>query len=77
MIDPNRLPPGIVLSPITPTSFSPLLSNPRLATDPPYERMVLISSRVHNAERVAASVLPNVAFVVYDWKNFTMQELLR
>jgi hypothetical protein len=64
MLESNRLPPGIVLSPIVPTTFNPLLSNPRLATDPPYERLVLISSRVHNAERVAASVLPNVAYVV-------------
>ena len=26
--------------------------------------------------RVAAAALPNVAVVVYDWKNFTFQELV-
>lgn len=77
MTDPNRLPPGIALAAVVPPSYSPLLSNPRLASEPPYERLVLISSRVHNPERVAASVLPSVAYIVYDWKNFTLQELLR
>ncbi|KXZ49193.1 hypothetical protein GPECTOR_22g783 [Gonium pectorale] len=75
--DPQRLPPGIVLAPVTPPLYSPLMSNPRLANEPPYERLVLISSRVHNSDKVARAVLPNVAYVVYDWKNFTLQELLR
>ncbi|EFJ49749.1 hypothetical protein VOLCADRAFT_89515 [Volvox carteri f. nagariensis] len=75
--DPPRLPPGIMLAPLTPPLYSPLVSNPRLATEPPYERLVLISSRVHNPDMVARAVLPNVAYVVYDWKNFTLQELLR
>jgi hypothetical protein len=26
---------------------------------------------------VAAAALPNVAVVVYDWKNFTFQEVVR
>lgn len=50
--EPQRLPPGIVLSPVVPPVFAPVLSNPRLPTEPPYERLVLISSRVHNAEQV-------------------------
>ncbi|GFR52147.1 hypothetical protein Agub_g14662 [Astrephomene gubernaculifera] len=75
--DPQRLPPGIVLAPLPPVSYSPLVSNPRLPGEPPYERLVLISSRVHQADRVARAVLPNVAYVVYDWKNFTLQELIR
>ncbi|GIL75161.1 hypothetical protein Vretimale_7844 [Volvox reticuliferus] len=75
--DPQRLPPGIMLAPLTPPLYSPLVSNPRLDTEPPYERLVLISSRVHKPDMVARAVLPNVAYVVYDWKNFTLQELLR
>ncbi|GIL51045.1 hypothetical protein Vafri_7151 [Volvox africanus] len=75
--DPQRLPPGIMLAPLTPPLYSPLVSNPRLDTEPPYERLVLISSRVHNPDMVARAVLPNVAYIVYDWKNFTLQELLR
>ncbi|GLI62112.1 hypothetical protein VaNZ11_004645 [Volvox africanus] len=75
--DPQRLPPGIMLAPLTPPLYSPLISNPRLDTEPPYERLVLISSRVHKPDMVARAVLPNVAYIVYDWKNFTLQELLR
>ncbi|KAG2482802.1 hypothetical protein HYH03_018292 [Edaphochlamys debaryana] len=73
----QQLPPGIMLAPVVPPFYNPLFSNPRLATDPPYERMALISSRVANADQVAHAVLPNVAYVVYDWKNYTLQELLR
>eukprot|EP00198_Chlamydomonas_reinhardtii_P001931 XP_001691267.1 predicted protein [Chlamydomonas reinhardtii] len=75
--NPQALPPGIVLAPVTPPTFNALFSNPRLASEPPYERLVLLSSRVHNVELVARAVLPNVAYVAYDWKNFTLQELLR
>ncbi|KAG2428984.1 hypothetical protein HXX76_011228 [Chlamydomonas incerta] len=75
--NPQALPPGIVLAPVTPPTFNALLSNPRMANEPPYERLVLLSSRVHNVEMVAQAVLPNVAYVAYDWKNFTLQELLR
>ncbi|GLC66131.1 hypothetical protein PLESTF_000388200 [Pleodorina starrii] len=75
--DPQRLPPGIMLAALTPPVYAPLVSNPRLASEPPYCRLVLISSRVHNPEMVARAVLPDVAYVVYDWKNFTLQELLR
>ncbi len=71
--NPQALPPGIVLAPVTPPTFNALFSNPRLATEPPYERLVLMSSRVHNVELVARAVLPNVAYVAYDWKNFTLQ----
>ena len=27
--------------------------------------------------QLASAVLPNVAVIVYDWKNFTFQELVR
>ena len=60
-----------------PLNFQPFASNPRPAGAPPYERLLLISSRVNDPMRVAAAALPNVAVVVYDWKNFTFQELVR
>ncbi len=109
-------PPGIMLSPSVPATFTPFCSAPRAAPAPPYERLVLISSRVHQPMKVrlrplgllcallpsrprhrlqatasqpmhtpqlvakhpqvAEAALPNVGVVVYDWKNFTLQELV-
>ena len=70
------LPPGIALASQVPLNFQPYASNPRPAGAPPYERLLLISSRVNDPMRVAAAALPNVAVVVYDWKTFTFQELV-
>lgn len=73
----GALPPGAVLNSHPPAVFTPFVSNPRPLGSNAYERMVLISSLVHNPMQIATSVLPNVAVVVYDWKNFTFQELAR
>ncbi|KAL6755360.1 hypothetical protein V8C86DRAFT_2679704 [Haematococcus lacustris] len=70
-------PPGIMLAPSLPTSFVPFVSNPRPPGSPPYERLVLVSSRVHQPMQVVKAALPDVAVVCYDWKAFTLQELLR
>eukprot|EP00798_Chlamydomonas_sp_ICE-L_P021052 gene21052-27928_t len=44
---------------------------------PTLERLVLISSHVQDPMKLAGAVLPKVGFVVYDWMNFTGQELLQ
>ncbi len=71
------MPPGILLNPQSPLSFQPFVSNPRPPGTPQYERLMLISSRIIEPMKIASAVLPNVAVVVYDWKNFTYQELIR
>ncbi|GFH17686.1 uncharacterized protein HaLaN_14370 [Haematococcus lacustris] len=48
-------PPGIMLAPSLPTSFVPFVSNPRPPGAPPYERLVLVSSRVHQPMQASAS----------------------
>lgn len=44
--DNPEMPPGILLSHSVPISFLPIVSNPRPAGAPPFERLLLISSRV-------------------------------
>ncbi|MEW5313598.1 MAG: hypothetical protein WDW38_005153 [Sanguina aurantia] len=75
--DDPEMPPGILLSHSVPISFLQIVSNPRPGGAPPFERLLLISSRVVRPDLVAAAALPDVAVVVYDWKNFTLQELMR
>ena len=48
----GALPAGIMLAPQIPLSFTPYISNPRPAGAPPYERLLLISSRVSEPMRV-------------------------
>ena len=48
----GALPPGIMLAPKVPESFMPYASTPRPPGAPPYERLLLISSRVHDTMRV-------------------------
>jgi hypothetical protein len=62
-----------VLAPGVPLAFQAWSSNPRPPGAPPYDRLVLISSRVHEPMRVAQAALSDVAVVVYDWKRFTLQ----
>ena len=45
-------PPGIMLATSVPINFTPFVSNPRPPGAPPYERLVLISSRVHQPMKV-------------------------
>ncbi len=45
-------PPGIMLSSVVPTNFTPFASNPRVPSAAPFERLVLISSRVHQPMKV-------------------------
>lgn len=54
-------PPGIMLSTAVPTSFTPFASNPRPASAPPYERLVLVSSRVHQPMKVRSSTNQRLA----------------
>lgn len=84
--DPPPLPPGppppwnqpnpAVKMRAQPPSFQPFVSPPRPPDHPvPYERLVLISSRVPGAMGIKDAVLSNCAVLVYDWKHFTLQEL--
>ena len=73
----GAMPPGIMLAAQPPLDFQPFIGTPRPPGAPPFERLLLISSHVHEPMRVAAAALPNVAVVVYDWKHFTLQELVR
>jgi len=56
--------------------FKPFMSNPRPPNMEPYERLVMVSSRVPGAMGIKDAVLSNCAVVVYDWKLYTLQELL-
>ena len=49
----GSLPPGIMLASQIPIDFMPYASNPRPPGAPPYERLLLISSRVHDPMAVS------------------------
>ena len=58
-------------------TFQPFMSTPRSPDVEPYERLVMISSRVPGAMGIKDAVLHSkCAVVVYDWKLYTLQELL-
>ncbi len=69
----GQLPPGIMLAPSTPATFEPVLPVPRQPGETPYQRLVLVSSRVRDAYAVGRAVLPHAAVLVYDWKLWTLQ----
>jgi hypothetical protein len=69
----GQMPPGIMLAPSIPPAFQPYCSAPRPPTAAPYERLLLLSSRVANPLQLARAALPHVAVVLYDWKNWTLQ----
>ncbi|GAX82780.1 hypothetical protein CEUSTIGMA_g10206.t1 [Chlamydomonas eustigma] len=70
------LPPGIAISPVPPRSdFKPYNSPSVSPSTAPYQRLVVISSRVYQPMKVALSVLPRVGVVVYDWSQ-TLNEIL-
>lgn len=60
-----------------PTPASDLaFSNPRPPGKDRFHRLILISSRIPGAKKIAEAALSNCAVGLYDWKNFTLQELL-
>lgn len=121
----GAMPPGLVMATKVPATFAAVVSPARPPGAPAYERLLLVSSRVHEPQKVwmqgmwvcslrwwcttgrsahcssyhntapnapsltkpfpsscalawqvVDAAQPNVAVVVYDWKNFTLQELL-
>lgn len=72
----GQAPPGLVLRSQTPENFKSLLANPRPPPSTPYQRLVLVSSRVNAPLRVYRSAQEGVAVIVYDWKNLLPHELL-
>ena len=47
---------GILLAPQVPINFQPFVSNPRAEGQPPYDRLMLVSSRVHNPMKASGIV---------------------
>ncbi|KAG1656030.1 hypothetical protein FOA52_005658, partial [Chlamydomonas sp. UWO 241] len=74
---PLPSPMVIRLADPVPTNFMPYVSHARPLGAPPYERLLLVSSRVHQPMVLASAALPTVAVVVYDWSTFTLQEIVR
>lgn len=50
--NPHETPPGIIMSKILPMDFSPHLPVKRSEHEDPYTRLVLVSSRVQDANMV-------------------------
>jgi hypothetical protein len=53
-----------------------VFSDPCAPGSEPYRRLILISSRIPGAKDIASAALNDCAVGVYDWKHFTLEELL-
>ncbi|GMH35036.1 hypothetical protein BSKO_02904 [Bryopsis sp. KO-2023] len=74
--DPESEPPGIILSSQLQDDFSPSIPRTRRKNEIPYERLVIVSSRTRNADKIPNCALPNVAVLTYDWLRWTAKDLL-
>lgn len=77
---PSNMPPGIIMSAILPMDFSPHLPMKRGEDEDPYTRLVLVSSRVQDANNVGTSLqqpveqierLPNSTVPLYNHTHST------
>jgi hypothetical protein len=53
-----------------------VFSNPCAPGSEPYRRLILISSRIPGAKNIADAALRDCSVGLYDWKHFTLHELL-
>eukprot|EP00798_Chlamydomonas_sp_ICE-L_P012501 gene12501-15715_t len=52
------------------------MSKVRSKKDESLQRLVILSSLVDDPQKVTRAILPDHAWIVYDWKNCSLQELL-
>jgi hypothetical protein len=55
----------------------PVFAYPPVASDPPFSRLLLISSRMMSPELLAAAAVkrPGVGVILFDWNTFSLEDL--
>ena len=81
--DRSVAPPGGVRSglpggpPVKGARIIPVFAYPPVAPNPPYSRLLLISSRMMTPELlVAAAKRPEVGVILFDWNTFSLEDLI-